>query len=125
MLLADDFYIASPITSDNSSVLNTQIEFNGAHPIFAAHFPNQPIVPGACLVQISKEILEHYHKNKITILNFKSLKFIKTIDPHEFPKVIFTVTISQKESDIAAQISIGFENIIFGKLDFQYTLSHD
>ena len=125
MILHDQFYTISELIPINEQQFEVIIQFNQAHEIFAAHFPNQPIVPGACLVQISKEILECSLTNKITILNFKSLKFIKTIDPNEFPKVIFTVTISQKESDIAAQISIGFENIIFGKLDFQYTLSHD
>lgn len=125
MILADHFYKASQIESENNTIFNTEIEFNGAHPIFGAHFPNQPIVPGACLVQISKELMETFISQKINIVNFKSLKFIKTIDPNEFPKVRFTFTLSQKESDIAAQISIGFENIIFCKLDFQYTLSNE
>ncbi len=125
MILADDFYRASPMASDNPSVFTTEIEFHATHPIFAAHFPNQPIVPGACLVQISKEIIEHYLKNKITILNFKSLKFIRTIDPTQFPTVQFTFSMITKESDVIAQISIGTENIVFGKLDFQYSLSHE
>lgn len=125
MILADDFYRASRLESENNTLFSTEIEFNGAHPIFAAHFPNQPIVPGACLVQISKELIETFISHKINILNFKSLKFIKTIDPNEFPKVSFTVTLSQKESDFTAQISIGFENITFCKLDFQYILSNE
>lgn len=125
MILADDFYRASRIESENNTLFRTEIEFNGAHPIFVAHFPNQPIVPGACLVQISKELIETFISHKINILNFKSLKFIKTIDPNEFSKVSFTFTLSQKESDFSAQISIGFENITFCKLDFQYILSYE
>ena len=125
MILADDFYRASRIESENNTLFSTEIDFNGAHPIFAAHFPNQPIVPGACLVQISKELIETFISHKINILNFKSLKFIKTIDPNEFPKVSFTVTLSPKESDVTAQISIVFNEITFCKLDFQYILSNE
>jgi 3-hydroxyacyl-[acyl-carrier-protein] dehydratase len=125
MILAEDFYRASRIESENNTLFSTEIAFNGAHPIFAAHFPNQPIVPGACLVQISKELIETFISHKINILNFKSLKFIKTIDPNEFPKVSFKVTLSQKESNVSAQISIVFNEITFCKLDFQYTLSHE
>ena len=124
MILAEDFYRASRIESENNTLFRTEIEFNGAQPIFTAHFPNQPIVPGACLVQISKELIETFISHKINIVNFKSLKFIKTIDPNEYPKVSFTFTLSQKESDFSAQISIVFNEIIFCKLDFQYTLSH-
>lgn len=125
MILVNEFYRVSEIVFENNTLFKTQIEFNATHPILAAHFPNQPIVPGACLVQISKEILEQTLKNKITILNFKSLKFIKTIDPNQFPSVQFTFSITTKENNLNTQISIGSENIVFGKLEFQYILSHD
>lgn len=125
MILADDFYSASLIKSENNTHFSTEIAFNATHSIIKAHFPNQPIVPGACLTQISKELIETYISHKINILNFKSLKFIKTIDPYEFPKVMVTTKIIVKEIDFLAQVSIEFENTIFCKLDYHYTISNE
>ena len=125
MILQNNFYYVSELTSINDYKFDVEIQFNQSHKIFEAHFPNQPIVPGACLTQISKELIESYFSHQINILNFKSLKFIKTIDPNEYSIVTFKITVSPNGSDFVAQISIGYENIIFCKLDYQYSISHD
>lgn len=48
---------------------------DASHPIFQAHFPTNPIVPGFVLVDMSAEILG------IEIVKIKKTKFLKNIAP--------------------------------------------
>jgi len=45
------------------------------HPIFKAHFPNNPILPGFILLDISAQILG------VTIVSIKKAKFLRNILP--------------------------------------------
>lgn len=48
---------------------------DASHPIFQAHFPTNPIVPGFVLLDMSAEILG------IEIVKIKKTKFLKNIAP--------------------------------------------
>lgn len=45
------------------------------HPIFKAHFPKNPILPGFILLEISAKILQ------VEIVHIKKVKFLHTIPP--------------------------------------------
>ena len=48
---------------------------DASHPIFKAHFPTNPIVPGFILLDLSAEILG------VEIVKIKKTKFLKNIAP--------------------------------------------
>jgi 3-hydroxymyristoyl/3-hydroxydecanoyl-(acyl carrier protein) dehydratase len=49
------------------------------HPCFAAHFPGNPIVPGALLLQwIIRNAREHFNEDFVGI---KSMKFLSLVKP--------------------------------------------
>ena len=69
MLLRNSLY---HIIAQNGS--SYSIRFNAEHPVFAGHFPNYPIVPGACLVQIAEDLLSErqpVYPDKDIILGLK------------------------------------------------------
>jgi 3-hydroxyacyl-[acyl-carrier-protein] dehydratase len=88
--------------------------------IFKAHFPNLPIVPGACLVQISKEFIEEKLQQKIQIIRFKNLKFLKTINPDEFPEITLTFSYQKNEENFTASITYSKNEDLFCKLDYLF-----
>jgi 3-hydroxyacyl-[acyl-carrier-protein] dehydratase len=49
--------------------------------IFKGHFPDQPVLPGACMLQILKEVLETALNKKIRLKKADQLKFLALIDP--------------------------------------------
>ena len=63
---------------DNQSLT---VRFNVEHPIFAGHFPGQPVVPGACLVQISEELLSQKLDRPVQLTGIRNLKFRRVITP--------------------------------------------
>lgn len=89
MKLIDDFFhILDAHTSDDSYVC--KVKLHAEHPIYSVHFPDNPVTPGVCLLQIATELLEQKYGKKLLLSKAKSIKFKKIIGPDEQP--IFTFT---------------------------------
>ncbi len=59
------------------------IRFNAKHPIFLGHFPERPIVPGACIVQIAEELAALSFGHPIRFTAIRDLKFRQPITPDQ------------------------------------------
>lgn len=57
------------------------IRFNTSHPIFAGHFPEHPIVPGACLVQIAEELAAVTYGHPVRFTTLRNLRFNRPVTP--------------------------------------------
>ena len=79
-MLLGDFYTISSIQKEGDSS-KVVLELNTVHPIFEGHFPGQPVVPGACLLQMVKEIMQNILDSEILLVKAHQLKFISLIDP--------------------------------------------
>lgn len=47
--------------------------------IYKAHFPNNPITPGACIIQIAQELYEQSCGHAVEITEVKNAKFLQPI----------------------------------------------
>jgi 3-hydroxyacyl-[acyl-carrier-protein] dehydratase len=79
-MLEGHFYtVVSPVLEADS--IRAVLEINPAHDIFKGHFPGQPVVPGVCMMQIVKELLEKTTAKPLRLLHGQDLKFLTVIDP--------------------------------------------
>ncbi|MDP9077432.1 MAG: 3-hydroxyacyl-ACP dehydratase [Bacteroidota bacterium] len=62
-------------------LIKAELSINPYSAIFKGHFPGQPVVPGACMLQIVKEVLESALGQSLLIKKAGNLKFIGMIDP--------------------------------------------
>lgn len=81
MLLDNFFYIQR--MENGAGILKAFIQINKAHRIFEGHFPSIPIVPGVCMMEMIKEILEKHFDRKLMIRSGDNLKFLSVINPQE------------------------------------------
>ncbi len=81
MLLGELFTIQSIQKRENSAT--AIISINSEHPIFEGHFPGQPVLPGACQLQILKDILQTMLNIEIQLVTAHQLKFLSVIDPRQ------------------------------------------
>ena len=79
-MLAGDFFTITTITSADDNISAT-LQLNPAHRIFEGHFPGQPVVPGVCMIQMIKEILESAIGKKTRLIKSEQVKFLAMIDP--------------------------------------------
>mgnify|MGYP001598458339 FL=1 len=95
-MLAGNFYTVTTQSQEPGQVTAT-IELNAAHPIFGGHFPEQPVVPGVCMMQTIMEVLESGLQRKVMLKKAGQMKFLNMIDPVKQPLVDVTVTYKEEE----------------------------
>lgn len=81
MLLNDFFTINETVRSETE--IWAELLINSNHKIFEGHFPNQPVVPGVCMMQMIKEILETVIDHQINLVQAADMKFLAVINPLE------------------------------------------
>jgi 3-hydroxyacyl-[acyl-carrier-protein] dehydratase len=99
MLLEKNFYTVQSFTSEEG-VVKASISINAAHEIFKGHFPGSPVVPGVCMAQIVKELLEKEIEIEIRLVKADHLKFLSVINPVENNIANVEVKYKVTESDI-------------------------
>jgi 3-hydroxyacyl-[acyl-carrier-protein] dehydratase len=79
-MLLDDFFIIDDWQPGNG-LARAILRINWGHPIFEGHFPGRPVVPGACLLQIVKELLSMAVSSEVRLTRTDQIKFISMIGP--------------------------------------------
>ncbi len=63
------------------------VSFNPAHPVFAGHFPGQPVVPGVALIRIAGDIANRIAGTELRLKESSNIKFLQLIDPRKHARV--------------------------------------
>lgn len=121
MILAGDFYTVANMTTEEGRT-SAVLKINPGHAIFQGHFPGQPVVPGVCMMQMIKELLETATSRVLTLHTGLDLKFLSVIDPGVHNTVLaetdFTVLAS---GDINATARIFYNDTTFFKFKGVFT----
>ncbi len=104
-MLLNDFYKIEYIQREPNSV-SCKIAFNNEHDIFKGHFPGQPVVPGVCMMQMVKELLEAQTDQPVWMRTAGLVKFLQLITPDVQP----LVNISWRQNDNGYNVNASFSN---------------
>ena len=88
MILLDDFYY---IVSGCERECRYKVRMNKSHGIYKAHFPDNPVTPGVCLVQMAEEILELHLGKKLFLQKAKDIKFKIPVFPKDEPEFVYLI----------------------------------
>jgi len=97
MKLLQGFYeiIEFNQTADSVSAL---VKIEKEHSIFKGHFPNHPVTPGVCTMQIIKELSENYCGKELMLKTARNVKFMAIINPEENELVRFDISLEKVDS---------------------------
>lgn len=118
-LLNNLYTIVAKDISDDKISYNIKLDAN--HFIYQVHFPNEPITPGACIIQIAKELLEDYFAKQMKIYLIKNVKFLSVISPITTPQIscIFDkITTEENGNTYHVQVHLQSNNTTLAKLSF-------
>jgi len=113
-MLINDFYSChESVHADNE--LSCRIVFNEEHAIFEGHFPGQPVVPGVCMMEIVKELLQSQFGKSLMLHEARNVKFLQFVTPGMEPSVHIKWKENEASLDVTASMRQG-EATLF-KLD--------
>lgn len=141
MILRNNLYtIQEKETDDNGA--RYRLSLNADNFIYQAHFPNQPITPGVCIIQIAKELLEDYLSDngktadieewnsptkEIEVSSIKNVKFLSVISPKETPEVVYElkkITTDSETGDIKMQVIVSSKTSCLTKISLSCKKKH-
>ena len=115
-MLEDDFYTIDTLTK-NGERIQASLSLHENHPIFEGHFPRHPVVPGVCMMQIIKELVEKNESRPLRIRRAAQLKFLTMIDPRRHPVIFADILCRESEAHVKISGRLFFEDTVFMKCD--------
>jgi 3-hydroxyacyl-[acyl-carrier-protein] dehydratase len=86
-MLLEDFYKILTVESITDSQHRAIILINEKHIVFKGHFPENPIMPGVCMMQIIKELAEQITGDSLVLQKLIDVKFTALINPFLTPEL--------------------------------------
>lgn len=115
MFLDTLFHIDSEQISDNQA--DFTVRLNPSHPIYKGHFPNDPITPGVCVVQIAIDLFTHLRRQEYILSQAKNIKFIQIIRPHEYEQVEYRLSWEPlDDGNYTVKVVVAHNETIFSKM---------
>lgn len=118
-VLLNDFYFIDELHTENDQV-SIKIRINPAHKIFEGHFPGQPVVPGVCMVQIVKELMEQHLNARLLLHKGNQLKFLQLTVPDENDVIEVSIQFRSEGNAFVTQAAFKKENNFVFKLQGEF-----
>ena len=80
-MLLKDFYTVVELDNSDKENIKAIIDLNKDHEIYKGHFPGNPVVPGVCLTQLIKEVMEEVENKELFMVYADNIKFMAVVNP--------------------------------------------
>ncbi|KAA5536601.1 3-hydroxyacyl-ACP dehydratase [Taibaiella lutea] len=119
-MLKNNFYTIQLLIPSEQG-LSAVIHINPDHEIFKGHFPDKPVVPGVCMIQIVKELLEEQRSSSLLFQKGNQIKFLQLLVPVRDENI--EVNVSWRENETGFQTTADFkkEGVAIFKLSGVFT----
>jgi 3-hydroxyacyl-[acyl-carrier-protein] dehydratase len=99
MELLNGFYEILNLDKPEQDKLVALVKIDKHHPIFKGHFPNHPVTPGVCTMQIIKELSENWANTNLMLKTARNVKFMAIINPELNDLVQFELQFENTNED--------------------------
>jgi 3-hydroxyacyl-[acyl-carrier-protein] dehydratase len=121
MNFLDNLFIVDAI-DDTENGFTARVRCNPSHPVYQAHFPGNPITPGACLLQTAGNILQKKLGRPLYLKAAKNIKYLNLLIPAEGKTVCFGFSNGfETETEYKAQVVIADESTVFTKMSLVFS----
>ncbi|MBK7763738.1 MAG: hypothetical protein IPI46_10265 [Bacteroidetes bacterium] len=95
-MLLNNFFFIDAIEHE-TGFIKAVIHINEQHEILKGHFPTQPIVPGVCMLEMLREVLEHALACRLQMQTSQVIKFLSMFLPTQNKEAEFVIQYVQNE----------------------------
>ena len=118
-MLKDNFYFIKEQTVTDNSTVNFTVSLNSLHTIYQAHFPDNPVTPGVCIIQIAKELFSFLKQKDCTVTKIKTVKFTHPIDPTLYNTIHFKMEWKDNINSFTVKVTVYEEDTVFSKINME------
>ncbi len=104
-MLKHTLYTVNTLTEKNN-IIEAIVELDATHEIFKGHFPQQPVLPGVCLMQMVREILETYLQEKLQLFKAEDIRYTAMVDPTKKARLSFQIQFDRSDDLITTKSKI-------------------
>ena len=116
----DDLFIIKS-TEETETGFVARLCCNPAHPVYRAHFPGNPITPGACLLKTAGEVLQQKTGHPLYLKSSKNIKYLSLLVPEAGKEVRFEFSnFTEIENGCKAQLVIADETSVYSKMSLTF-----
>lgn len=120
MILKNNLY---KISASNIEEKSFNLELVPDCVIYQAHFPEQPITPGVCIIQIANELLNELLQSEYKLTTVSNAKFLAVINPLDAAFVTYTfnkLVFDEDTKTVKASVVVSNTDTVFTKLSLVY-----
>jgi 3-hydroxyacyl-[acyl-carrier-protein] dehydratase len=118
-MLKDNFFSILNCTNAADSEVDFTICLHSEHTIYQVHFPNNPITPGVCIIQIVKELFSFFKQTDFTIKKIKNVKFLHPIDPTVHNTINFNINWEENNELFLLKTTVYEGDTVFSKINME------
>ena len=117
----DNLFLIQSIT-DTDDGFEALVRCNPEHPVYKAHFPGNPITPGACLLQTAGALMQQKMGRPLYLKASKNIKYLSILIPAEGKEVKFGFShVAEGETEYKAQVVIADESTVYTKMSLTFS----
>ena len=121
MNFLDNLFIIKSITEPQNG-FEAIVLCNPSHPVYKAHFPGNPITPGACLLKTAGEMLQQKTGRQLFLKSSKNIKYLNVLVPEEGKEVRFEFSgFAEIENGCKAQVVIADDASVYSEMSLTYS----
>jgi 3-hydroxyacyl-[acyl-carrier-protein] dehydratase len=111
MLMNNLYTLRLMESAPDGSAIRSEIMLNSRHPLFKGHFPENPILPGVCTVDIIRELLELSIRKPLKMVRAGSIKYLGFVNPEMMPLLEFRFQLNYVEdSTISCSVVVSAQD---------------
>jgi 3-hydroxyacyl-[acyl-carrier-protein] dehydratase len=92
------------------------LRLDSEHSIYRDHFPGNPVTPGACIIQMVKELVAENVVCPLFLQKIVKVRYFKAINPVDNAVINISLNIFEKEENYNVFATVFSGNVIFSQL---------
>lgn len=121
MNFLDNLFITQSITETEDG-FEAIVRCNPNHDVYKAHFPGNPITPGACMLQEAGVLMQEKKGRPMFLKMAKNIKYLSLLIPAEDKEAKFVFSrVVENETECKAQVVVADEDNVYTKMSLTYS----
>ena len=120
-MLIEGLYTIQSI-AQNENEVKASVKLNAAHDVFKGHFPDSPVMPGVCMIQMIKELTEQTLDKRLFLNMASNVKFMAIINPIVNETIDLILDITETEGIIKVKNVTSYGDTVALKLSATFKI---